>query len=249
MYKCIIVDDEQNAIDGLKGYINTVPELLLIKSYTDPLVALREIGSNVPVDIIFLDVDMPKINGIELSKEIRSKTTKLVFTTAHTKYAYDAFETNADAYLLKPYSLGKFVITINKLFPEQKIESQNHVEDTLPEKDFFFVKSKEDDLRILKIKYNDIVAVESKHNYIMIYTITKNVLTYMSLTEISKILIGIPGFMQLHRSFIINQEQIENIDGSLVKMINGVRITVGDSFRKDFNAFVNDRLIKAGKHT
>lgn len=248
MYNCIIIDDEKNAIDGLKSYIDAVPELSLIKSYTDPITALKEIANNATVDIIFLDVDMPKINGIELSKEIRNKTNKLVFTTAHTKYAYEAFEANADAYLLKPYSLGKFVITINKLFPEQAIANPNATEAVSVKKEFFFVKSKEDDLRILKIKYSDIVAIESKHNYIMIHTITKKVLTYMSLAEISKILSEISGFMQLHRSFIISQDQIENIDGNLVKMTNGIRITVGDHYRKEFIAFINDRLIKAGKH-
>ncbi|WP_225872503.1 LytR/AlgR family response regulator transcription factor [Pedobacter polaris] len=246
MYKCIIIDDEPHAIEGLKGYINAMPELSLLKSYVDPLIALKEINSNEPIDIIFLDVDMPKINGIELSKEIRSKTNKLVFTTAHTKYAYEAFEANADAYLLKPYSLGKFIITINKLFPAQEKGSQNFAEKSIKE-NFFFVKSREDDLKILKIKYEDIIAVESKQNYIMIYTTTKKVLTYMSLTEIAKILHEMPNFMQLHRSFVINQDQIETIDGNLVKMTNGIRLTVGENYRKEFNVFVANRLIKAGK--
>lgn len=248
MYTCIIIDDEPHAIEGLKGYISTLPELLLIKSYTDPLIALKEISINVKVDIVFLDVDMPRISGIELAKEIRSKTNKLVFTTAHTKYAFEAFEANADAYLLKPYSLGKFIIAINKLLPENTMVKDNSLENRALQKDFFFVKSKEDDLKILKIKYADIVAVESKQNYIMIHTITKKVLTYMSLIEIAKILNGMHGFIQLHRSFIVNEDQIETIDGNLVKMINGVRITVGDNYRKQFNAFVAERLIKTGKH-
>jgi len=248
MYKCIIIDDEPHAIEGLKKYIESVSELILFKSYTDPLLALKDFDRIEPVDIIFLDIDMPKINGIELSKEIKNKTKKLVFTTAHTKYAYEAFEANADAFLLKPYSLGKFIITINKLFPEKAIDEKVG-ENTVIKKDFFFVKSKEDDLKILKIRYADIVAVESKQNYVMIYTATKKVLTYMSLTEIAKILNTMPGFMQLHRSFIISQDQIETIDGNFVKMVNGIRITVGDNYRKEFNAFVADKLIKTGKHT
>jgi DNA-binding LytR/AlgR family response regulator len=247
MYTCIIIDDEPHAIEGLKGYINVLPELSLIKSYTDPLIALKEINANTKVDVVFLDVDMPKISGIELAKEIRSKIDKLVYTTAYTKYAFDAFETNADAYLLKPYSLGKFIITINKLFPENIMVRDNSLGNIAPQKDYFFVKSKEDDLKIIKIKYTDIVTIESKLNYIMIHTISKKVLTYMSLTEIAKILNEISGFMQLHRSFIINQDQIETIDGNLVKLINGVRITVGDNYRKQFNAFVAERLIKTGK--
>lgn len=248
-YKCIIIDDEADTIAGLETYINALPELILLKSYTDPLLALKEVSRNEAVDLIFLDVDMPKLTGIELAQVIRSKTSKLVFTTAHDKYAYEAFEANADAYLLKPYTLGKFVITINKLFREQQpIIAQSNATPAVA-KNFFFVKSKEDDLRILKIKFADVIAVESKQNYVMIYTQSKNVLTYMSLTEIAKILLAIPGFMQLHRSYIINQDHIENIDGSYVKMLNGTRITVGDLYRKAFNAFVAERLIKAGKQS
>src|SRR3982750_1482359 len=114
MYKCIIIDDEPQAIEGLKTYLAATPQLELLASYTDPVIALKEIVERDNVDLIFLDVDMPKINGIELAKVIRNKTKKLIFTTAHTKYAFDAFEADADAFLWKPYSLGKFIITIEK---------------------------------------------------------------------------------------------------------------------------------------
>lgn len=248
MVKCLIIDDEPHAIEGLKGYIAELPMLVLLASYTDPTIALKEIQLLDGVDLIFVDVDMPKINGIELAKEIRSKTKKLIFTTAHTKYAYEAFEVKADGYLLKPYSLGKFIITINNLFPTIGQSSTDVVNPELVKNDFFFVKSKEDDLKILKIKYEDVVAVESKQNYIMIYTAKKNILTYMSLTEIAKILTVMPNFMQLHRSFLINSSHIEMIDGNLVKMFNGIKITVGESFRREFNVFVSKDLLKAGKH-
>lgn len=217
MYKCIIIDDEQHAIDGLKKYIDSVPELTLIQSYTDPLKALKSITEGEAVDLILMDVDMPKITGIELSKAIRSKTNKLIFTTAHTKYAYDAFEADADAFLLKPYTLGKFVITINKLFP-----SENQGDAVLERADFFFVKSKEESPKIIKIKYKDVIAVESKLNYVMIHTAAKNILTYMSLTEMAKILNSNDDFIQLHRSFIVRKDHMESIDGNTIKMINGI---------------------------
>lgn len=247
MLRCIIIDDEPHAILGLQNYIEAIPELKLLASYTDPVIALKEIHKVATVDIIFMDIDMPKISGIELAKEIRSITGKLVFTTAHTKYAYEAFEANADAYLLKPYTMGKFVITINKLFPMQQIAKGLDNEHLTLQKNYFFVKSKEDDLKILKINFDDVVVVESKLNYVMIYTPTKKILTYMSLVEIAKILVQRSNFKQLHRSFLINTNHIETIDGNLVKMINGTRITVGEHYRKEFNAFINDSLIKAGK--
>ena len=242
MPKCIIIDDEEHAIEGLKAYISTLPELSIIQTYLDPLLALKEILRMECVDLIFLDVDMPKINGIELAGEIRNKTKKLVFTTGHTKYAYEAFEANADAYLLKPYSLGKFVIAMHKLFPENtRSEPENDA------KAYFFVKSKEDDLRMVKINYDDIIVVEGQQNYIMIHTKTKKVLTYMSLSEITGILTSYGGFMQLHRSFVANMAQIEHIDGAMVKMNNGMRIGVGEYYRKNFNDFLAEHLIKAGK--
>jgi len=247
MFKCIVIDDEMHAIEGLKNYIAAVPELVLIKSYTDPVVALKEISTSDSVDIIFMDVDMPKITGLELAQVIRSKTNTLIFTTAHTKYAYDAFETNADAYLLKPYSLGKFVITINKLLAEKLNAPLKEQTKTLIPDEFFFVKSKNDDFKIVRIYYADIVAVESKLNYIMIHMVGKQVVTKMSLTEFTKILAYRPDFIQLQRSFIVRKDQIETINGNMVKMNNGIQLTVGELYRKDFNDFVTQYLVKTGK--
>ena len=247
MFKCIIIDDEPHAIEGLQEYLREIPQLELVKSYTDPLLALKEISIGPPVDFIFLDVDMPRINGIELSREIRGQAKKLIFTTAHSKYAYDAFEVSADAFLLKPYSLGKFMIVIHKILAEYPPVQIIKPTQQAGAQDFFFVKSKEDDLRILKVKFDNVLAVESRQNYVMIYTTEKNILTYMGLSEIGKILAIKPNFMQLHRCFVVNLTHIESIDGNLVKMSNGIRISVGDNYRKEFNSFVNEKLIKAGK--
>ncbi|WP_184547773.1 LytR/AlgR family response regulator transcription factor [Mucilaginibacter sp. FT3.2] len=242
-YQCIIIDDEPFAIDWLKNYISLVPSLRLIKSYTDPLEALMEIVSGDMVDLIVLDIDMPKITGIELSKEIRKKTKKLVFSTAYRQYGYDAYEVGAEAYLLKPYTFSKFAGTIAKLLP-------GHDEVTAVEKidnDFFFIKNKDEQLKIVKIRYLEVVAVESKLNYVLIHTLTKKILTYMSLTEISKIFNQLPDFVQFQRSYIVGKTHIESIDGNTIKMVNGLKITVGEYYRKDFMAFLNEKLIKPGR--
>lgn len=241
VYKCIIIDDEPYAIEGLKNYISSVPNLTLIKCYTNPLEALVDISAVDMVDLILVDIDMPQITGIELSREIRQKTNKLIFTTAYKQYGYEAFEVNADAYLLKPYTLSKFVATIAKLFPRYP-EPQPEVE---TDDDFFFVKDKNEKLKIVKIRYEEVVAVESKQNYVLIHTLTKKALTYMSLTEISKIFHKLKNFVQFQRSFILNEDHIEYIDGNTIKMVNGVQITVGEYFRKDFTVFLSKRLIKA----
>jgi DNA-binding LytR/AlgR family response regulator len=239
--KCIIIDDEPYAIEGLKSYIESIPNLSVIKTYTDPLEALIDLTNSDVVDLILLDIDMPKITGIELSKEIRQKTRKLVFTTSYTQYGYLAFEAEADAYLLKPYSLTKFASTISKLFPQN--EKPVLVEKVID--NYFFVKNKDEHLKIVKIKFDDVIAVESKQNYVMIHTVSKKVLTYMSLSEISKIFTRFTNFEQFQRSFIISKEHIDNIDGNTINMVNGIQITVGEYYRKDFTTFLSERLIRA----
>ncbi|MFC3561122.1 LytR/AlgR family response regulator transcription factor [Pedobacter jamesrossensis] len=238
--RCIIVDDEPHAIDGLKRYFEAMPDLELVKTFTDPVKAMIEIVAGEAVDLILLDVDMPGISGIELGKSLRDKTNKMVFTTAHSKYAYDAFELEADAFLLKPYSLSKFISTINKLFPKNASESELADND-----DFMFVKSKEDNLRLLKIFYKDIVAVESRLNYVQIHTLEKSVTTYISLTEIAKKLMVFDRFVQFQRSFILAKDYIEYVEGNCIKMQNGTKITVGEYYKKYFNEFVDSKLLKA----
>ncbi|MDP9079336.1 MAG: LytTR family DNA-binding domain-containing protein [Bacteroidota bacterium] len=236
-YKCIIIDDEPHAIEGLKNYIAAIPSLKLEHCYTSPVDALMALSGDNKTDLILLDIDMPQISGIELSRQIRQKTNKLVFTTGHTQYGYEAFEVDADAYLLKPYSLSKFASTIAKLFPAQT-ETKNA-------DDFFFVKNKNDHLKIVKIRFDEVVAIESKQNYVLIHTLSKQILTYMSLTEISKTFEHLPNFVQYQRSFVLNKEHIESINGNTIQMVNGVQITVGEYYRKDFTAFLSEKLVKA----
>ncbi|WP_316738421.1 LytTR family DNA-binding domain-containing protein [Pedobacter aquatilis] len=237
---CIIVDDEPHAIEGLKRYIASIPAIEIISSYTDPVKAMMEISTGEGVDLVLLDVDMPGITGIELGESLRSKAGKLVFTTAHSKYAYEAFQIDADDFLLKPYSLAKFLKTVHKLFPQKQELSESVDSD-----DYMFIKSKEDNLRLIKIRYKDIVAVESRLNYVQVHTLDKSVTTYMSLSEMSKKLAQFDWFMQFQRSFIIAPEYIEYIEGNAIKMQNGTRITVGDYYKKYFNDFVDSKLIKA----
>lgn len=241
--ECIIIDDEPFAVNWLTNYINSMPNLNLLKSYTDPLQALIEIANGDIVDLILLDINMPKITGIDLSREIRKKTKKLIFSTAYKQYGYEAFEVEADAYLLKPYTISKFVGTLAKVFPANDKTSSG----ILSPDEFFFVKNKDEDLKIVKINYSDVIAIESKQNYVQIHTLTTKVLTYMSLTEISKMLRHLQNFVQFQRSFIIGKQHIDSIDGNTIKMVNGLKITVGDYYRKEFSAFLTERLIKAGR--
>lgn len=242
MYNCIIIDDEEHAIEGLKKYIEAVPQLNLVNSYVDPVHALNELNGVEGIDLVLLDIDMPGVNGLDLAKIIRHKTQKLVFTTGHSQYAYEAFEVEADAYLLKPYNLAKFLATIMKLFPS---DANSH---PTTEEAYFYAKNREDNLKLTKVNYADICSVESQQNYIKIHLVHSLVITYMSLTEMGKMLIKRPNFLQVQRSFIVNMDQVLTIDGNLLQMKSGPAITVGgDKYRGPFLDYVEDKLIRVVK--
>lgn len=241
IHTCIIIDDEQYAVDALTGYIRAIPNLMLLNFYLDPLKALAELSrENGPKpDLVLMDIEMPLISGIDLSHQLRRYTDKLVFTTGYTKYGYQAFEVHADGYLLKPYSLSKFASTIGRLFPSENLPVAKATKDK-----FFFAKNRNDSHKLVKINIDGIVAVESKLNYILIHTQEGDILTHMTLSEMGKILKTYEGFAQFQRSFIIGVRHIDYVYGNSIRMQSGLDITVGDHFKKDFNTFVAERLLK-----
>lgn len=240
-FKCVIIDDDSYAIDGLAAYISTVPNLSLVKSYENPIEALMEITKSPSIDLILMDIHMPQITGIQLSKEIRSKTQKLIFTTAYTQYGYEAFEVEADGYLLKPFSLQKFIATVSKVLTANNQQIINSEVEQ-----YFFVKSKHENHKLVKVWFKDIVAVEGQQNYILIHMTSKKILTYMSLSEIGKYLAQITNFVQFQRSFIIAKSHIECVIGNNIRMDNGLEFSVGDKYRNNFIIFMNERLLKTG---
>ncbi|SDH46281.1 DNA-binding response regulator, LytR/AlgR family [Pedobacter terrae] len=243
MYKCVIIDDELHAVEYLENYISRLPNFEITGSYTDPLKALTDILEGPSVDLILMDVDMPEISGIELSKAIRKKTSKLVFTTSHTKYGFDAFEVEADGYILKPYNFAKFMQVINRLFIEPK-----QLEKSSENRRFFFVRtSKANNMKIVKVFFNEIIAIESNLNYVQIHTCQGSVETYMSLTELDLQLNQVPDLVRFQRSFIVNKSRIDNIEGNIIRMDNGLKISVGNYYKKSFDDFISKNLIKSNK--
>ncbi|MGN6177667.1 MAG: LytR/AlgR family response regulator transcription factor [Mucilaginibacter sp.] len=241
MLKCIIVDDEQFSVDAIMKYINLTPNLDVIGVYTDPVNALQTISAEDDVDLLFMDIDMPWLSGLELAKALRSKTQKLVFTTAHSKYAFDAFEVEGDAFLLKPFTFGKFSTTINRLFPEK---NSGGMATAQAENDYFLIKSKEDDLAIVKIKYNDVIAFESLQNYVKIYLASgKTLIAYLTLKDVLQLLKPKIEFKQFHRAFIISTDCISQIKGNTIQMSNGLSFPVGDVYKEQFCNYLEDKLL------
>lgn len=244
MLNCVIVDDEQFAIDALLKYIGLMPGLRVSGIYTDSLQALQSVSTADNIDLLFMDIDMPSLSGLELASVLRPKTRRLIFTTAHSRYAFEAYEVAGDAFLLKPYSFAKFSTTINRLFTEMEQPSQAVQE----RDDYFLVKSKADDLAIIRIRYDEIIAFESAQNYIRIHLAgDRTLIAYLTLKDILQLTAARPEFKQFHRAFIISTWNISQIRGNIVQMTNHLSFPVGDLYKKQFSAYLDEKLLTTSR--
>jgi DNA-binding LytR/AlgR family response regulator len=204
MYTCVAIDDEFSALEILSSYIAEQPNLKLIKAYSSPLVALSEITKRTkPVDIIFLDIEMPGLNGLELAELIKHHTRKLVFTTAHANFAINSYELNADDFLLKPISQSKLEKATLKLFSNDDVPPK-------PENEFMLIKSRGQRNQLIKLKIADTIAIEAQEKGVKIYTRNDMILSGCSLAEMALLLSNEKGFSKIHRSYIIAENKIKN---------------------------------------
>ncbi|QJD96258.1 response regulator transcription factor [Mucilaginibacter robiniae] len=246
MLRCIIIDDEQFSVDALSSYIQLLPGLEVVGIYLDPLEALSKIDSSDQINIIFMDIDMPNLSGIELAKVLRHRTERLIFTTSHSQYAFDAYEVDGDAFLLKPFTFVKFTTTINRFFFKKDIH-QNDRPLTL-RSNHFFVKNKDENLRILNVCFDDVIAFESANNYVKIHVQEKKYITaYLTISDVLDIVSDRKEFRQFHRAFILSTRHIEYIEGTVIRLTNLLQVNVGESFKPDFNEFMNERLLKTSR--
>lgn len=248
MINCAIVDDEQFSVDALQKYISLFPRLNLRSVYLDPVLALQELSAHPAMDVIFLDVDMPNLNGLDLAVSLRRLTRRLIFTTAHSRYAFEAFEAEGDAFLLKPFSFAKFSSTINRLFP---LEQRSQTPSAKLDASQFLVKNKDENLRMVNVDYRDVVAFESSQNYVQIHLTQGRIITaYLTIKDILDLVRDRQEFLQLHRAYVINIDNIDYIEKELVKMVGKLSFNVGESFRPNFNSLLKDRLVKTSRqHT
>ncbi|MCX3264908.1 LytR/AlgR family response regulator transcription factor [Pedobacter agri] len=238
-FSCVVIDDEKDAVEEITEYIDNTERINILATFNSSMDALRYIKENGPVEIVFMDVDMPVLNGVELSTMIRPYVKKLIFTTSHAKYAVDAFEIEAEGFLLKPFNFAKLLKLVDRLFPEYA-----RIEIERTPNNYIFVKSKEDDLKLIRINISDIIAVESQLNYIKIYTSNGNVVTHMSLKEAKELLLGYPVIIQLHRSFLISTNHIHSIEGNRLVMANNIRFSIGDNFKDVLNNYLNNKIFR-----
>ncbi|WP_299311756.1 LytTR family DNA-binding domain-containing protein [uncultured Aquimarina sp.] len=198
MFKCLIIDDEELARALLKTYINKLDFIDIVGSFESPIEAIESLKKQ-PVDLVFLDIQMPELKGTDFAKIIPS-STQVIFTTAYSEYALEGFELNALDYLLKPITFNRFLVAVNKI--KKNITSVDG-EETIT------IKSGYD---LYKIKYNDILYVESDSEYVVFNTINKKIMSHQTLKSLNETLPD-SSFMRVHRSFIINKHKVTSLKG------------------------------------
>ena len=230
--KCIIIDDEISAIESLKELIEHLPFLTVSKSFTDPFEGLKFLQDNC-VDLVFLDVEMPLINGIELIKSC-PKRPQVIFMANSNNFAIYGYELEVIDFLIKPLTFDRVLRAVNKSVRFQNMLSQLH--DTLPaiEKksnyDFILVKT---GYNTIRINYKDILFCEGLKDYIKIHTPGKTVVTLNSLKKFEEIL---PDelFVRVHKSFIVPLSKIDSIQHNRIA-IGKTMIPIGDNYKSVFN--------------
>nr|WP_294785111.1 response regulator transcription factor [uncultured Flavobacterium sp.] len=225
-FKCIIVDDEPPATRILENYIGKVNFLEKVGVFNDSLKALEFLNTQ-QVDVIFLDIQMPQLTGLQISKII-SKDIKVIFTTAYPDFALEGFELNAVDYLLKPIAFERFYQAVSKLNSEPKTEVITN-NNTAP--DFLFIKT-DGKNKFQKVFLNDILYVESLQNYVCIHTEKQQIITHSSLKNVVESLPS-TDFIQIHKSYAISLQHIESTDNFSV-FVNGKELPIGATFKDAF---------------
>ena len=238
MIRCIVIDDENLALELIEDDILKVPFLQLVKKCRSGIEAL-ELLQTEKIDLLFLDIQMPDISGIQFLKSLPHKPL-VIFTTAYEKYALEGFELDVVDYLLKPYSFERFLKAVNKA-QEHLAILENHqalpsAEGVSYSNQFIFVKS---DYKLVRIEIAEIQYIESLKDYIKIITGDKPVVTLSSMKAIEEKLVA-PDFVRVHRSFMVNLRKIQYIHRNFVK-VGDKEIPIGDNYKESFLQVINQK--------
>jgi len=234
--RCLIIDDEPPAQVVLKRYIGQV-ERLELSGICNNAVEAISILQTEPVDLLFLDIQMPGLLGTKFIRTINNPP-KVIFTTAYRKFAVEGFELNAVDYLLKPISFERFLMGVNKLFQlnlQTEKESQK-VAETKAESNhpFLYVRA---DRKMVKILFNEIMFIESLKDYIKIVTINKTIITRQSISSLEQMLPK-DSFLRIHRSFIVSLSKIDSYNGETIDIAKN-ELPIGRFFKHEVNNYLS----------
>jgi two-component system, LytTR family, response regulator len=227
--KCVVIDDEPLARKLLMEHITDTPNTILVAEWSSVLQVENAILEH-EADLLFLDIEMPKIKGIDFLK-MNITLPPVIFTTAHSEYAFEAFQFNVIDYLLKPITYERFFKAI------KKFES---IKELKPKKEYFFIKING---KLEKILLKDVIYFEAKANYIYIHTDQGKFLTYMSLKQIEEELKD-TDFIQIHKSYIVAFSKLQSITSNEVWMSNKTILRIGNSYKEDFSKKLEHFLFK-----
>ncbi|MBC7523245.1 MAG: response regulator transcription factor [Flavobacterium sp.] len=245
MIKCIIVDDEPSAVDILKIYVEKIPYLSLQLATTDAIEALTFIQTN-QTDLVFLDINMPDISGLDFAKLTQNKA-KIIFTTAYSEFALDSYKYNAVDYLMKPVSFDNFLRASQKLLnnnntPQNKEPVPDEKE---PVEDYFYVKTERKG-KISKVMFKDILYVESLKNYVAIHTIDKEqIISLLTMKEMDERL-PFNDFFRCHKSFMVALDKIKAVDGNeIIFQELKDKVPIGATYRDSFFLMLNPKILSS----
>lgn len=251
---CAIIDDEPLAVKLLESYVEKTPFLALAGCYSSAVEALYELQTH-PVSLLFLDIQMPELNGLDFAK-VLGGTTHVVFTTAFSQYAVDSYKVNAADYLLKPISYTDFLSAASKVLDLCEREATDRANASAPVQtddaapaqpngtapsDSFFIKS---DYKLLRLRYDDILYVEGLKDYVKIYleSSRKPVLSLTSMRTVENFLPA-DRFLRIHRSFIVNMSKVPVVERGQI-VFGEKRLPVSDSYKEAVQDYVNRHLLQ-----
>ncbi|MGZ3873109.1 MAG: LytR/AlgR family response regulator transcription factor [Mucilaginibacter sp.] len=243
MIRCLIVDDEPLALHILEDYISKIPFLQLVKATTNPIEALTLVQEKL-VDLVFLDVQMPELTGIQFLRIANGKA-KVILTTAYPQYALEGYELDVIDYLLKPIAFDRFFKSVQKAQGVLQPAAAPVAEPAKPQQqqndflsDFIFVKTEH---KIQKVYLNDILFIEGLKDYISIFTPAERIITLQNMKKMEDALPG-KNFIRVHKSYIVSINKIDSIERSRI-FIGDKVIPVGDTYREEFFKIIDGKNI------
>ncbi len=231
--KCIVVDDEPRALEVMKDYVGQISSLNLVNSFRNPLKAFDYI-KQYGVDVVFLDINMPNLSGIQFIKSLTYKPL-IVLTTAYSEYAVESYQLDVVDYLLKPIEFDRFMICMNKIYDKINQSKPSFAQQgSIPEKptsskNYIFVKN---GTKVDRIDFNDILYVEGSGNYVSYQMKERKILSLGKMSDILKIL-PMDRFARIHKSYIVQISQISAIENNRVQ-IGRTQLSISQTYRSAF---------------
>ncbi|RZK81786.1 MAG: response regulator transcription factor [Pedobacter sp.] len=239
MIRCLAVDDEAYASEIIAGYIAKTADLELIGTTTNPFDAIKMV-QNGEVDLVFLDIQMPELNGIQFLK-ICGGNCKVILTTAYQEYALEGFEHDVIDYLLKPIPYERFykgIVKAKQIFNRNIIKPEPVTPLAPSTIDYLFIKGDSKN-KFIKVDLKDILYIEGLKNYVSVYTSTQRLITYQTLRDFEA---QLPPnqFIRIHKSYIIAINKINSIDGNTV-YIKDQSLPIGDTYKEQFFKMIKEK--------